>query len=99
MDQNTEIILDAIKKLGYNQTDPNSEQQIVVVKNQFTAKTAKNGLRKSSNTVRFIRPIRKKRSSLIIKTQSYVKKIIIVSKIKRAICVEFICSKTGSSVN
>lgn len=92
LDENTQIMLDALQELGYNKTDPNSEQQIGAVENQFTAK---NGVRQSTNAA-FIRPVRKQRSNLIIKTHTYVKRVIIDPKTKRAIGVD-VCSKTGSS--
>lgn len=93
LDETPKIILNALQELGYNKTDPNSEKHIGAVEYQFAVK---NGVRQSTNTA-FIRPIRTKRSNLVIKTESYVKRIIIDPKTKRAIGVEFVSSRTGTS--
>ena len=74
------------KELGYKELDYNSGSQVGVARLQYTIK---NGTRQSANTA-FIRPIRRKRSNLTIKTNSQVIKVIIDEKSKTAIGVEYV---------
>ncbi|XP_043461786.1 glucose dehydrogenase [FAD, quinone]-like [Leptopilina heterotoma] len=85
------IVQGAFEEIGYNLTDVNAENQIGIMLPQSTTK---NNIRQSTNRA-YIRPIREIRKNLFIKTQSYVTKIIINSKTKRAHGLEYISLKTG----
>ncbi|XP_051160278.1 glucose dehydrogenase [FAD, quinone]-like [Leptopilina boulardi] len=86
-------LLKALREIGYNDTDLNGANQIGSMHAQAIAK---DGSRASAN-VAFIRPIREKRSNLLIRTNARVIKIIIDTETKRAIGVEFISTKTGAT--
>ena len=92
-DSNTKIIIDALEELGYDKTDANAANQLGIMDHQWTSK---NGTRQSTN-VAFIRPIRKTRSNLFIKTEVYVTRILIDPKTKMAYGVEYTSSVTGIS--
>lgn len=77
--------MDALQQLGYKEKDLNAAEQIGVIETQGTQK---DGVRQSTNTA-FIRPIRNKRSNLIIKTEAHVKRIIIDPQNRKAIGVEY----------
>lgn len=76
--------MEAWKELGFKEVDYNSRNQVGVGRFQYTMK---NGFRQSTNAA-FIRPIRDKRSNLIVKTNCQVTKIIIDDQ-KKATGVEY----------
>ncbi|XP_051156152.1 glucose dehydrogenase [FAD, quinone]-like [Leptopilina boulardi] len=86
-------LLKALREIGLNDTDFNGANQIGSMRAQATSK---DGTRASTN-VAFLRPIRKKRSNLLIRTNSRVMKIMIDTETKRAIGVEFTSTKTGAT--
>ena len=84
-DSNTKIIIEALQEIGYEKLDVTGEKQIGVMDSQYISK---DGLRHSTNAA-FIRPIRKKRSNLFIKTESYATRVIIDPKTKKTLGVEY----------
>lgn len=72
-DKNIKVLLQAFHEIGLPITDLNGVNQIGTMISQSTSK---DGKRVSSNAA-FIRPIRKKRSNLVIKTHAQVTKILI----------------------
>lgn len=91
MDANSKILYQALQELGYKPTDFNGKHQLGTMMVQTTSN---NGSRASTNSA-FIRPIRKQRSNLFIKTQAHVTKILIDPKTKKAIGVEYAHSIRG----
>ncbi|XP_051164569.1 glucose dehydrogenase [FAD, quinone]-like [Leptopilina boulardi] len=91
VDPNSKILYEALQELGYKPTDINAKHQLGTMMIQTTSN---NGSRASTNSA-FIRPIRNHRSNLFIKTQVYVTKVLIDSKSKRAIGVEYAHSIHG----
>ena len=89
--QNGEIILSAFEDIGYDTKDVNAESQLGAMNLQMTTR---NGARESTN-VAFIRPIRGKRRNLVVKSRSYVTKILIDPVTKKATGVEYISNTTG----
>ncbi|XP_023247184.1 glucose dehydrogenase [FAD, quinone]-like [Copidosoma floridanum] len=85
-----DTIFEAFKELNYTETDYNSGDQLGLSRLQLTRI---NGARQSANGA-FIRPIRGRRSNLVIKLMTRVTKIIIDKREKRAIGVEYV---TGNS--
>ncbi|XP_014211397.1 glucose dehydrogenase [FAD, quinone]-like [Copidosoma floridanum] len=86
----SDTIFEALKEVGYAETDYNSGEQLGLSRVQFTRI---NGARQSANGA-FIRPIRGRRSNLVIKLKTQVTKIIIDERKNRAIGVEYV---TGNS--
>ena len=86
-------MIDAFQELGYKKTDFNGPHQLGIGEYQFTAK---NGVRRSTNAA-FIRPIRKQRSNLFIKTQVFAKRVLIDPKTKKVIGVEYASNKNSPS--
>lgn len=87
------FLLEACKEIGLKEIDPNSRSQLGVFKTQFTCV---NGMRQSTNGA-FIRPIRGKRSNLVIKTNAYVMKVIINQESKKAVGIEYFSFKKNAS--
>jgi choline dehydrogenase len=81
-----QIIIDAWKALGYPEIDVNAESQLGVMLYQHTSR---HGERLSTNAA-FIRPIRRKRSNLTIRTQAHVTRVLIDPNTKHAFGVEYI---------
>ncbi|KAJ8687943.1 hypothetical protein QAD02_023738 [Eretmocerus hayati] len=69
----TKVLIDAMKEVGLEQTDPNAANQIGSFEMQFFVG---NGMRRSTNGA-FLRPIRSTRRNLEIETQAYATKILI----------------------
>ncbi|XP_025159051.1 glucose dehydrogenase [FAD, quinone]-like [Harpegnathos saltator] len=90
VDANTKILINAWGELGFDLVDANAGGQIGVQHHQMTSIR---GMRQSTNGA-FIRPIRRKRRNLLIKTRAHVTKIQIDPRTKRAIGVEYL-SATG----
>ncbi|XP_051160358.1 glucose dehydrogenase [FAD, quinone]-like [Leptopilina boulardi] len=90
-DPNNLILIKGWEEIGYNNIDANAESQLGVLKLQSTSI---HGLRQSTNGA-FIRPIRQKRSNLIIETQAHVTRVIIDPKTKEATGVEYLDTVTG----
>ena len=87
-----EVLLDSWMEMGYKEIDYNrGTGRIGIARTQWTQRNLK---RESSNTA-FIRPIRSKRRNLTIKTNTYVSKIIIDSKTKTAIGIEYMPNPNG----
>ena len=84
-------MLEAWQEIGYDKVDANTEEQIGVMNLQTTSI---HGLRQSTNSA-FIRPIRQKRSNLVIETEAHVIRVIIDPKTKEAKGVEYRNTKTG----
>ncbi|XP_044736774.1 glucose dehydrogenase [FAD, quinone]-like [Chrysoperla carnea] len=84
-DHNVPIMLDALFHSGYPLIDANAEEQLGAVRLQMTSK---HGLRASTNSA-FIRPVRRKRRNLKVRTQAHVTRILIDPKTKNAFGVEF----------
>ncbi|XP_033220895.1 glucose dehydrogenase [FAD, quinone]-like [Belonocnema kinseyi] len=85
-DSNGKIIIEALQEIGYDKIDASGEKQIGVMDTQYISK---DGMRQSTN-IAFIRPIRKKRSNLFIKTESTATRVLIDPKTKTAYGVEYI---------
>lgn len=83
------IFRKAFKELGLKENDPNTGNQPGFFTIQITNK---HGSRLSSNGA-FIRPIRGRRTNLLIKTNCRVTKVIIDKKTKRSIGVEYEVTK------
>ena len=83
----------AFQELGYNVIKDPLEVQSGIIN---AKKTTKNNARESVNGA-FIRPIRGKRQNLFIKSKSYVTKILINPKTKKAIGVEYTSTSTSKS--
>ncbi|XP_051167026.1 glucose dehydrogenase [FAD, quinone]-like isoform X2 [Leptopilina boulardi] len=84
-DPNAKLLSEAWHEIGYEYIDINADKQIGTMLLQTTTL---NGRRQSTNDA-FIRPIRKKRQNLYIKTEALVTKIIINPETKEAIGVEY----------
>ncbi|XP_043522749.1 glucose dehydrogenase [FAD, quinone]-like isoform X1 [Frieseomelitta varia] len=84
-DDNVEIILNAWQELGYKLVDVNGNNQLGVMNLQTTSA---NGTRQSTNSA-FIRPIRRERKNLTIKTEAYVTRLLVDSKTKCVLGVEY----------
>ncbi|XP_043461780.1 glucose dehydrogenase [FAD, quinone]-like [Leptopilina heterotoma] len=93
VDNATKMLSSALQELGCNSTDVNGKNQLG---SMILQTTTRNGIRMSSNRA-FIRPIRKMRKNLFIKTQAYVTKILIDSKTKRAFGVKYMSPTTNTS--
>ncbi|XP_075986087.1 glucose dehydrogenase [FAD, quinone]-like [Anticarsia gemmatalis] len=72
-DKNVGVLLQSFREKGFPLVDFNGEQQIGTMTTQTTSKE---GLRVSTNDA-FIRPIRHKRSNLVIRTNATVTKVLI----------------------
>lgn len=84
-DPNAPAILEAWKELGLEEIDYNNGSQIGAGRMQFTTV---HGSRLSSNGA-FIRPIRSRRSNLVIKSNCKVNKILIDGETNRAYGVKY----------
>lgn len=84
-DQPTLATIDAYQEVGLPFLDQNGKRQIGTMLLQHTVK---NGRRASTN-VAFIRPIRRKRSNLVIQTQATVLRVLIDKRTKTAFGVEY----------
>ncbi|PSN57091.1 hypothetical protein C0J52_01328 [Blattella germanica] len=85
-DYNVPVLVDAWKELGYPEIDVNAASQIGVTVAQHTTR---HGERFSTNRA-FIRPIRRKRNNLTVRTQSHVTRVLIDPRTKHAFGVEYI---------
>jgi choline dehydrogenase len=85
-DNNIRLLIDAWKELGYPEADMNADSQLGVMLYQHTSR---HGERLSTNGA-FIRPIRRKRRNLTIRTQAHVTRILIDQHTKQAFGVEYI---------
>lgn len=84
---NLQVIIDAWKALGYPEVDVNAaDSQVGVMLFQHTSR---HGERLSTNAA-FIRPIRRKRRNLTIRTQAHVTRVLIDPRTKHAFGVEYI---------
>lgn len=81
-----QLLIDAWRELGYPEIDMNAESQLGVMLYQHTSR---HGERLSTNGA-FIRPIRRKRRNLTIRTQSHVTRVLIDPGTKHAFGVEYI---------
>lgn len=81
--------MEAWKELGVEEVDYNSGNQVGVGKFQYTMK---NGARQSTNAA-FIRPIRDKRSNLVVRPNCQVIKVILNDE-NKAIGVEYLDKNT-----
>jgi len=81
-----QLLIDAWRELGYPEIDLNAESQLGVMLLQHTSR---HGERLSTNGA-FIRPIRRKRRNLTIRTQAHVTRILIDPQTKHAFGVEYI---------
>ncbi|KOX68393.1 Glucose dehydrogenase [acceptor] [Melipona quadrifasciata] len=95
IDTNVEILLNACQELGYKVVDVNAKNQIGVTKVQTTSA---NGIRQSTNNA-FIRPVRRKRRNLTIKTESYVTKLLVDHTNTRVIGVEYASINNRTKLN
>lgn len=85
--KHSDEILNGWKELGLQEIDYNSQTEMVgTARLQFTIV---NGLRQSANGA-YVRPIRGRRKNLIIKTKAMVTRIIIDSRMKKAVGVEYV---------
>ncbi|XP_043461839.1 glucose dehydrogenase [FAD, quinone]-like [Leptopilina heterotoma] len=80
----------AFQEIGYSAKDANAARQLGL---SFGQQTTNNRIRQSANTA-FLRPIRASRNNLFIKSESYITKIIIDEKTKKAKGVKYTDSKT-----
>ncbi|KAJ9594658.1 hypothetical protein L9F63_027355, partial [Diploptera punctata] len=85
-DDNIQVIVDSWKALGFPELDVNADSQIGVM---VTQHTSRHGERLSTNAA-FIRPIRRKRTNLTVRTQSHVTRVLIDPRTKHAFGVEYI---------
>lgn len=90
--KNGQAIIDAWKEVGLEEVDYNSGSQVGVSNWQFNSV---HGSRLSANGA-FIRPIRGRRPNLVVRPNSRVARVLIDRYSKRAIGVEYICSKTNT---
>ena len=91
-DYNSKMIMDGWKEVGLSEIDYNSGDNLGTSKMQYAYR---NGARENTNSA-YIRPIRGKRPNLIIRTHSWVDKVIIDPNTKRALGVQY---RTNSAVN
>ena len=94
-DINTKILLDAWQELGHKIVDVNAKNQLGVMMLQTTSV---NGTRQSTNGA-FIRPIRRKRRNLTVKTETYVTKLLLDHEKKRVIGVEYASRNNRTKLN
>ncbi|XP_016837558.1 glucose dehydrogenase [FAD, quinone] [Nasonia vitripennis] len=90
--KNGRAIIDAWKELGLEEVDYNSGSQVGVSNLQFNSV---HGSRLSTNGA-FIRPIRGRRSNLVVRPNSRVTRVMINRYSKRVTGVEYFCSKTST---
>ncbi|KAK1120120.1 hypothetical protein K0M31_012844 [Melipona bicolor] len=95
IDINAEILLNAWQELSYKVVDVNAKNQVGVTKVQTTSA---NGIRQSTNNA-FIRPVRRKRRNLTIKTESYVTKLFVDHTKRRIIAVEYALINNRTKLN
>ncbi|KAK4884070.1 hypothetical protein RN001_000341 [Aquatica leii] len=88
-DKNVFRIIDGFKELGLPEVDQNTDDLIGVSLLQGTIHA---GERLSTNGA-FIRPIRKKRSNLVVKTNAHVVRVLIDKRSKTAVGVEYYLKK------
>ena len=81
-----QLLIDAWRDLGYPEIDMNADSQVGVMLYQHTSR---HGERLSTNGA-FIRPIRRKRRNLTIRTQAHVTRVLIDPRTKHAFGVEYI---------
>ncbi|KAK1120127.1 hypothetical protein K0M31_012851 [Melipona bicolor] len=91
----TDILLNAWQELGYELVDVNANNQLGVMSQQTTSA---NGTHQSTNKA-FIRPIRRKRKNLTIKTESYVTKLFVNNKTKCVTGVEYTSGNNRTQLN
>ncbi|KAK9299907.1 hypothetical protein QLX08_007211 [Tetragonisca angustula] len=94
-DINVEILLNAWQELGYELVDINANNQLGAMNLQTTSA---NGTRQSTNGA-FIRPIRRKRRNLTVKTETYVTKLLVDYKTNRVIGVEYTSANNRTKLN
>ena len=92
---NSEILLNAWQELGYDLVDINANNQLGAMNLQTTSA---NGTRQSTNGA-FIRPIRRKRRNLTVKTETYVTKLLVDYKTNRVIGVEYTSANNRTKLN
>jgi choline dehydrogenase len=81
-----QLFVDAWREVGYPERDVNADTQLGVMVYQHTSR---HGERLSTNAA-FIRPIRRKRRNLTIRTQTHVTRVLIDPQTKHAFGVEYI---------
>ncbi|XP_029037746.2 glucose dehydrogenase [FAD, quinone]-like [Osmia bicornis bicornis] len=92
-DPNTEILVNAWRELGLDPVDANADRQLGVMRLQMTSL---HGARQSANSA-FVRPVRRKRKNLTVKTQAHVTRLLIDGITKRVTGVEYTSTITGFS--
>ena len=94
-DINSKILLGAWQELGYKIVDVNAKNQLGIMNLQTTSA---NGTRQSTNDA-FIRPIRRKRRNLTVKTETCVTKLLVDQEKKRVIGVEYTLRNNRTKLN
>ena len=95
IDINAEILLNAWQELGYDLVDINANNQLGVMNLQTTSA---NGRRQSTNNA-FLRPIRRKRRNLTVKTEAYVTKLLVNYNTNHVIGVEYTSANNRIKLN
>lgn len=90
-DNNVQTFLDALYHSGYPFRDQNAEDQLGAMRLQMTSR---HGLRQSTNAA-YVRPVRRKRSNLVVQTNAQVTRILIDPKSKHAFGVEYFDNSNG----
>lgn len=85
-DKNSIAILEGWKEIGVPETDVNTEHQLGVMLLQTTTQDG----RRASTNVAYIRPIRRERKNLVIRTEAHVTRVLIDPKTKQAFGVEYV---------
>lgn len=94
-DENTLALLEGWKEVGLPETDVNTERQIGVMLLQTTTQDG----RRASTNVAYIRPIRRERKNLTVRTNAHVTRILIDPKLKKAFGVEYVTEgKVGYAI-
>lgn len=86
IDDNALALQNAWKEYGLQVSDFNAEKQLGIM---ILQSTSLHGMRHSAN-VAFIRPIRRKRSNLTVRTETHVTRILIDIHTKKAVGVEYL---------
>ncbi|XP_033208459.1 glucose dehydrogenase [FAD, quinone]-like isoform X2 [Belonocnema kinseyi] len=84
-DRNVNILMNAWNEIGYKSVDVNMGGKVGVSK---TPNTVRGGLRQSTNSA-FLKPIRRKRTNLVIQTYARVTKILIDANTKKVTGVKY----------
>ncbi|KAK7874210.1 hypothetical protein R5R35_006253 [Gryllus longicercus] len=85
-DPNVDAFVHAMAETGLPVTDINGARQIGVMRLQTTSR---HGERLSTNGA-FVRPIRRKRANLVVRTEAHVTRVLIDPHTRRAVGVEYL---------